>query len=182
MARIDYCDVADAEDELKLALANRSKLNIFSMLAHAGAAAPMVLDLGQCLSRRSALDPAQRELILLRVGHACDAEYELSKHRRAARRAGLSDEKIEAVAAFPGTSEIFTDFEQLLLYFTDSVLDETRMPDDLFEAVSKELDARQLVEVFLLIGFYRMVSRVMTHLDVDIEPLGDFEKYQLALI
>lgn len=182
MARIDYFDLADADNALKQALAGRSKLNIFSMIAHATGSAPLVLELGQSLTRNSSLDPALRELVLLRVGVACEAEYELSKHRRAARRAGLTEEQIEAVATFPESACVFSRFERLMLRFTDSILHDTRVSDDLFAEIIKELDHRQVVEVFLLIGFYWTVSRIMTHLDVDIEPLTDFEKYQLTLV
>ena len=51
--------------------------------------------------RDSTLPPRDRELLILRIGYLCGAEYEWGQHSRIARRVGLSDEEIVRVTTGP---------------------------------------------------------------------------------
>lgn len=180
MARIPYFDPTTATPEQAKALAGKRAINIFKMIANSENAGPEVLTLGQKLSKGSSLDHVLREVVILRVGYLSNAEYELDQHTRVARRVGLSNNLIEAIGEFPNSDFGFDPVHLDFIKFTDSVVQQTRPNDELFEAVSKHLDHSQLVELVLLIGFYMMVCRVMNTFDLELES-GSASSWGLEL-
>ena len=57
--------------------------------------------------------------------------------------------------------------------FADEILDTCRATDDTFRDVRELLSPRETVELALLIGYFRMISGLMTTLDVDVDaPFG----------
>lgn len=182
MARIPYFDPETAPENVVRAMAGKRQINVFKMIANSNNAAPEVLALGHQLSRGSSLDVVEREVVILRVAHLSGASYQWHEHTRVALRVGLSQEKIDAVAAYsavdPGTS--FSEFERSLLDFTDAVVATTTAPDVVFDRVAERYDHSKLVELVLLIGFYMMVGRVMNTFDIELET-GAVESYRLRL-
>lgn len=182
MARIPYFDPDDAPDNVVRALAGKRKINIFRMVANSENCTPEVLALGHTLSKGSSLDPVHREVVILRVAHLTKAAYMWHEHTAVAQRAGLTLEKIHAVAAYGARDAApdFTAFERTLLDVTDSVVATTTVDDELFEAVRGQYDDSRLVELVLLIGFYMMVARVMNTFEV--EPQTEaVDSYRLHL-
>ena len=59
---------------------------------------------------------------------------------------------------------------QVLLRFTSEVLQRPRADDAAFAALNARFPPRQIVELLLVIGTYTMLARVMTTLDIDIDP------------
>ena len=57
------------------------------------------MKLGSYFLEEGKLDPALRELAILRVGYECGAAYEFGQHIAFGRRAGLTDAQIRGVGA-----------------------------------------------------------------------------------
>jgi 4-carboxymuconolactone decarboxylase len=172
MARIPYFDLSKAPPELAHLIKDRLPLNIYRMVAHGGNTAVGFLALGSAILTKSDIDPTLRELVILRVGALCRSSYEVFQHRRVASKAGVSAEKIEAVLAAPEkpvAGPLFSELEQAVLRFTDSVVRDVKAPEHLFNDVSSRLPHQQLVELMMTIGFYMLVSRLLENLEVDIE-------------
>ena len=178
MARIPYFDPEQAPERVLRAMAGKRKINIFRMIANSENSAPEVLALGQTLSKGSSLDPAHREVVILRVAHLTNAAYQWHEHTTVAKRVGFTAEKIDAIAAHtsrePGI--ILSPFERTLIEFTDAVVITATAPDELFDAVRTDYNDSRVVELVLLIGFYMMVARVMNtfHLDLENEKVGSY--------
>src|SRR6478609_8884643 len=153
MARIPYFDPEQAPERVLRAMAGKRKINIFRMIANSENSAPEVLALGQTLSKGSSLDPAHREVVILRVAHLTNAAY-------TSREPGI----------------ILSPFERTLIEFTDAVVITATAPDELFDAVRTDYNDSRVVELVLLIGFYMMVARVMNtfHLDLENEKVGSY--------
>jgi 4-carboxymuconolactone decarboxylase len=71
----------------------------FGVLLHSPEAARAVASLGEYCRYRSTLADAVREAAILSVAHALGADYERIHHEPLARRAGLDDAQLEALAA-----------------------------------------------------------------------------------
>ena len=168
MPRVPYPDLEQAPASYRALLESRKPLNLYRMLAHAGPAAEGFLALGGALLRKGALDPKLRELAIIRVGVLSGASYEVHQHRRLARSIGVPDEKIDAIAAGAGAAP-FDELENLVLEFTDTVVNEVKAPDALFEKVLAHLDHRRMAELVMTIGFYMLVSRFLENFEVEIE-------------
>jgi alkylhydroperoxidase family enzyme len=174
MARIPYFDLAQAPASYTELLGSRPPLNLYRMLPHAGKAAEGFLRLGGALLRDHELDARLREIAILRVGLLSGAGYEVHQHKKLARKLGLADAKIAALA--PGADPSALDeLELQVLRFTDEVFHRVKAPDAMFDAMRARLSTKALAELVLTIGFYMMVCRFLENFEVDIEPPGVVE-------
>src|SRR5262245_5558335 len=85
---------------------------------------------------RSAIDPELRELIRLRASQLNGCAYCVDMHGRAARKAGASAQRVDAVAIWRDAS-LFTAAERAALDFTEQVtlLATSRVPEASVRAV-----------------------------------------------
>jgi alkylhydroperoxidase family enzyme len=144
------------------------------MLPHAGKAAEGFLRLGGALLRDNELDARLREIAILRVGLLSGAGYEVHQHKKLARKLGLADAKVAALA--PGAdASALDELELQVLRFTDEVFHRVKAPDAMFDAMRARLSTKALAELVLTIGFYMMVCRFLENFEVDIEPPGVVE-------
>jgi alkylhydroperoxidase family enzyme len=176
MARIPYPDIDALPDEVR-AFAGRIRpmLNVYRMLPHAETSLYGFMKLGNALLFKADLDPVLRELVILRVGHLCKADYEIHQHVVVARHVGVPDAKIAAAGDGPD-SVVFSDFERAVLRFTDEVVRDVKASDAAYEAVAAHLSHRALAELLLTIGFYMMVCRFLENLEIEIEGPGEVDQ------
>jgi len=117
------------------------------------------------IRNRSSLPPALRELVILRVAVLNRAPYEFAQHEPVARRAGLSQAKIDALRdATPGES--FDDTERAVLALADAMTRDVQVGDALMAPVLARFDAKATVELVATIAAYNMVSRFLEALDI----------------
>jgi alkylhydroperoxidase family enzyme len=94
----------------------------------------------------SKLDPALRELGILRAAYTVGSQFVFSQHCKAARRNGLDEAKIQAIAEWP-VSPHYSEAERALLAFADClVLERGRTPDAVFDAVQAALSDEDILE------------------------------------
>ena len=95
----------------------------------------------------SQLDAKVRELGILRAGYTQGSQFVFSQHCKAARRFGLSDEKIAAIP-FWSVSEYFDEKERAVLAWTDAlILQGGRASDELFDALHGFLSDEDILEL-----------------------------------
>jgi 4-carboxymuconolactone decarboxylase len=170
MPRISYIDPASAPEPIREAFEAIPPLNIFKTLAHAETAFRPFLRFGNAVLRRLELDPVLRELAILQVARQAEAEYEWIQHVAIGRSVGVSDEQIAAVEEGDLEADVFDDAQRAVLAFTRAVVVGPHVPDSVFERLRAQLSEREVVELLLTIGDYWMLARVMTVLEIDIEP------------
>jgi AhpD family alkylhydroperoxidase len=107
-----------------------------------------------------------RELVILRVAVINRASFEFEAHAPHAKHAGVSDEKIEAVKAWPTGADRFTGDERLVLELTDHMTRDIDVPDALMERMGKRFDAGGMVEIVATVAAYNMVSRFLVALNI----------------
>jgi alkylhydroperoxidase family enzyme len=83
---------------------------------------------------------------------------------------GLSLPECDALADWQGTA-FFSARERAALAYADVMTRDIVVPDEVFAAVARHFDNRQIVELTVLIGTYNMNARVLRALDLDLEPL-----------
>jgi len=95
----------------------------------------------------SQLDPITRELGILRAGYTQGSQFVFSQHCKAARRFGLSDEKIAAIPHWQ-VSSLFDEKERAILAWADAlILQGGRASDELFEALHSHLSDEDILEL-----------------------------------
>ncbi|MGJ8536314.1 MAG: carboxymuconolactone decarboxylase family protein [Parasphingopyxis sp.] len=95
-----------------------------------------------------------RELGILRAGYTAGSQFVFSQHCKAARRNGLAEEKIAAIAEWPA-SDVYSADERILLGYVDClVLERGRVSDGLFAALKKILSDEDILEfTYHVVGY-----------------------------
>jgi 4-carboxymuconolactone decarboxylase len=170
MARLPYVDPQGTSPGVREALDALPPLNIFRMLAHADSAFIPYLGLAGALLAQLELDPKRRELAILLVAARTGAQYEWVQHVGISRALGIDDEQISAVERDELEAACFDPDARVLLRFTAQVLERPRADEETFAALKSRFPPRQIIELLLVIGSYHMLARLMTTLDIDIDP------------
>jgi AhpD family alkylhydroperoxidase len=109
------------------------------------------------------------ELVILRVAHNSDCDYERHHHEQLGRRAGLSAEEIARVGEGSEAAG-WSPRQARLLRAADELHADGRIGDALWAGLSAELDDRLLIELCLLIGHYEMLAMTLNTLRVQPDP------------
>lgn len=118
---------------------------------------------------RGRLPRADTELVILRVAHLRNSEYELQHHRKMGRRRGLDDQTQAKIFAWPDTTGGLTDRQQALLSATDEFINNRTISAEVWRQLSSHLDRRQLIEFCMLAGQYDSLAATMSALDIPLD-------------
>jgi alkylhydroperoxidase family enzyme len=153
------------------AAAGTAPPNIFTTLARHRRLFRRWLRFAGALMPGGRLPRADSELVILRVAHNCGSEYEWRHHERLGALAGLTGDEIARVPGGAGAPG-WTPRQALLLRAADELHASARsIPDDLWAALSAELDERELIELCMLIGHYEMLAMTLNSLRVAPDPV-----------
>jgi len=145
-------------------------INIYRMLLNAPPLAESWFNHSNAVRWKTTLSGRLREIVIIRVGHLAQCDYVLRQHVPSLALAdGLSVEECDALADW-GCSQFFDPRERAALAYADTMTRDIAVPDDVFAAVKRHFDDRQIVELTVLIGSYNMNARVLRALELDIEP------------
>lgn len=111
------------------------------------------------------LPRAEAELVILRVAHNSGSDYEWVQHERLAQRAGMSAEEVTRVRRGPDAPG-WAPRQVLLLRAADELHAERRISDALWDALAREYEERELIELCLLVGHYEMLAMTLRSLEV----------------
>lgn len=107
----------------------------------------------KCISQ---LDPAIRELGIMRAGFTQASQFVYSQHCKAARRNGLSEEKIAAIPDWQ-VSDAYDAKERAVLAWADAlILQGGRASDKLFDALHEHLSDEDILELTYHIMGYNL--------------------------
>jgi 4-carboxymuconolactone decarboxylase len=109
-----------------------------------------------------------RELVILRGAQLMRSEYEWAQHLRMARKAGVREEQIAALADWR-VSDSFNNKEKAALGLAEAVT-HGRVSDEVYSEASKHFDHADFVEISMVAAFYAMVARMLDAMGVQLEP------------
>jgi 4-carboxymuconolactone decarboxylase len=124
--------------------------------------------LSEYIRTKSTLSARVREMLILRIGWRCQSAYEWAAHAPAGRRAGLTNDEIRMLArsGYDGWNPADT----AIVRAADELFDEDVISDATWKALDDQFDERQLLDVLITTGGYRMVSMVLNTFGVPAEP------------
>jgi len=114
---------------------------------------------------KSSVPADLRELMILRVAVLNKASFEFEAHIPHALKAGVPQEKIDALRSLT-LSDLFTDKEKLLLQMTDHMTRDVEVPAELMAKVTHQYSAEKVVELVATVAAYNMVSRFLVALNI----------------
>lgn len=127
-------------------------------LAHCDALLSPFLGWARALALQGVLPRRDHELLALRTAHNCRSEFEWVEHASFARRAGLTDAEIDAIAS--GSDGGWTERERLLLAAADELHAESSISRTTWSALVQHCTTAELVEAIYVVGQYTMLSMV----------------------
>jgi alkylhydroperoxidase family enzyme len=126
--------------------------------------------------RDNTLPARDREILILRIGYLCHAEYELAQHARIGKRAGLSDDDLRRIAHGP-TAEGLDEHERLLLCAVDELHADALVSQNTWDALAATYNTQQMMDLVFTVGEYNMVSMALNsfgvQFDDDLEPFPE---------
>jgi len=123
---------------------------------------------GEILLRRGRLPGRDTEVVILRVGHVRNSEYELQQHRRIALKRGVDLDTQAAVFAWPAADGV-SPRNQALLAGVDELLATRALSDESWQRLAGYLDHRQLMEFVMLVGQYDALAMWLNTLGVPMD-------------
>ena len=120
---------------------------------------------------------ALRELVILRGGQLMRSEYEWAQHLPMARKAGVREAQINALAEWR-TSKEFDAREKAALALSEAVT-QGRVSDEVYKQAMKHFDHHDYVELSIVAAFYAMVGRMLDAMAVPLD--ADVANYQPKL-
>lgn len=162
-------DELDEEQRTTLSPFGTRPLNIFRTLARA----PKALERfnqwgGYILSRRNALKPREREIVILRTGYLCKSGYEWTQHGILAKREGLSDDEIARIKQ--GAEAGWSAADAALIRACDELHAEQFVSDTTWAALTAHFDQKQCMDVVFTVAQYTQVSMILNTFGVQLEP------------
>jgi len=159
----------DEETERLLRANGREPLNIFKTIAHHPKLMKRWLVFGAHVLSKSSLPARDRELVILRVGWLCQAEYEFGQHTAIGRASGLDDAEIRRITEGPDAPG-WSDFDATLLRATDELVGDAFITNPTWEALSARYSVEQRIDLIFCIGQYNLVSMALNSLGVQLDP------------
>ena len=156
-------ELAELEERI---LAERGRISLlYQVLLNSGPIASGWERMLTAVRNETSIPADLRELIILRVAVLNRATFEFEAHAPIAKRAGMSDDKIEAVKNST-VSPVFGSREALVLELTDAMTRDVSVPESIFQRLKSSFDDKSLVEIVATVAAYNMVSRLLVALNV----------------
>jgi len=120
------------------------------------------------LGDTSTLPPRERELLILRTGWLCRAEYEWGQHVVIGKKAGLTDAEIARIKEGPDAAG-WAPFDATLLRAADELHKQSVVSDATWAALSERYSTEQLMDTVFAVGQYTLVSMALNSFGVQLD-------------
>lgn len=139
-----------------------------TLFRHVDAAEAFWVWANHVMGDTSRIPPRDREILILRVGWRCDAEYEWGQHKIFGRSVGLDADEIERIKLGPQATG-WTDFERALLCAADELHDDACIGDATWATLKSRYDDLQMMDVVFAVGQYHLVSMALNSFGVQLD-------------
>ena len=114
------------------------------------------------------ISPRQRELLVLRVAHLRECEYEWRQHTVLGRDAGISQDELSRLAESPDTPG-WSPLEAALLRAADELVTRASITDETWTALTAGLDTQQVMDVVFTVGAYDLLAMAFNSFGVEVD-------------
>jgi len=118
---------------------------------------------------KSTVPPRDREILILRTGWRCRAEYEWGQHVLIGKAAGLTDDDVLRIADGPEAPG-WDPFDAALLRAADELYEDHSVSDTTWNALADRYSTQQLMDAVFTVGQYTLVSMALNSFGVQLDP------------
>jgi alkylhydroperoxidase family enzyme len=142
--------------------------NIFATLARHPNLMKRWLVFGSHILGKSTLPAREREIVILRAGWLCQAEYEWGHHVVIALDAGLRKDEIDRIKLGPDSGG-WSNLESALIRAVDDLHADAFVSDATWKVLAEHYTTEQMMDLIFTVGQYHMVSMALNSLGVQLE-------------
>lgn len=142
-------------------------INLYRALGNQPGLAAAWTEFANAVRHQSRTPRALREVMILRTAQIAHSEYEWAQHLDMARKAGVREAQIAALAEWRASKE-FDARERAALALTEGVM-AGRVSDALYAEAARHFSPAEYVELSMTAAFYAMVSRMIDALGVELD-------------
>jgi len=151
------------------ALSGDRVFNIFTTLARHPKLLKRWMVFANHILAKSTLGARERELLILRIGWLCRAEYEWAQHVLIAKLLGVTDAEIAQVQVGPEAPE-WSRHDRALVCAADELHRDACIGDATWATLRASYSEEQMIDVVFTVGQYNLVSMVLNSLGVELDP------------
>jgi alkylhydroperoxidase family enzyme len=118
---------------------------------------------------RGVLDPKLREIVIMRIAHRYQSDYEWVQHVKIAAPLGIGPEHHEALKKGPD-AEIWNSLERKCLKAADELCTKHDIDDALWADLAADLNAKELMELLFIVGSYTLLAWTLKAVRMPLEP------------
>ena len=144
----------------KAKLANGKLIGPFNTILASPEIASSFLALQGSEQEHTSLSERMRQVVILTVGAVYQSDYELYAHSAVAKKAGLAQDAIRALAQGEEADEL-TPEERLAQRFTKQLTTEHQVDDELYREAISAFGVAGIVDLIFLAGCYYTVSSLL---------------------
>ena len=144
------------------------RFSLFDVLGQHRLMFPVWLPLSAYLLYGGKLSRRDAEVVILRVGHLRECEYELQQHRRLARTRGLNAETQARIFEGPDATGL-SDRDRVLITATDEFVVTRGVSPQTWQSLAGQLSKPQLIEFCLLAAQYDGLAATISTLGVPLD-------------
>jgi 4-carboxymuconolactone decarboxylase len=163
---------------VEVALAGRGPAGSFNISLHSPESGPILYAWGERVRFHMSVPDKLKELAILLTARYWGAQFEWQAHHRAGVQAGLSEDKIKAIAEGRRPAALSPD-EQTVYTFISELFKTRQASDATFAAVKELVGERGMVDLLVTAGYYQIVSMLM---NVDRLPVGAGQQAELKYL
>ena len=149
------------------------RVNVFSTFNHNPPGDRVRGQINQLVNNRMSLEPAHRELLLIRIGVLTRSEYEYAAHMRVGLRVGLTESDIQDILAGPQAPA--DPVKAALLRATDELFEDDIVTTATWNELAATLSTGQMLDMLFAVGGYRSNSILISSAGVQLDDnMADF--------
>jgi len=143
-------------------------INIFTTLARHEKLLKRWLVFARHILGKSSLPAREREILILRIGWLCQAEYEWGQHVKIGKENGLTDDEIQGIIEGPDSNK-WNKFDATLLRAVDELYYDSFISDPTWKTLTEQYNTQQLIDLVFTVGQYNLISMALNTLGVQLE-------------
>jgi 4-carboxymuconolactone decarboxylase len=152
----------------KTTLGDGPVANVFATMAHNPKLLKRFNVLGGYFMGQPQLPARWRELAILRTAHRTSCLYEFTQHRRIALEGSLLDES-EIVRVVTDAANGWQEQERAIVEASDELCAAPCLSAAMWQRLDSFLDTPQLIELPLLVGFYRGLAGFINSVGIEVD-------------
>jgi alkylhydroperoxidase/carboxymuconolactone decarboxylase family protein YurZ len=143
-------------------------VNIIATMAHHAKFSRAFRGLTRFVLEEATVPRRQRELVILRMGWNCQAEYEFGQHTLMAKANGVTDAEVHSVTR-PLSTHDWSDEDGALLQMVDDLYQDDCISNESWERLGVFWKPPEVIEFVASALTYRMVSGFLNSFGVELD-------------